>query len=51
MTEVIYKRYPLHHEDAGTQSITISIEEYRGLKELVRTLRKRIAELERKSVK
>lgn len=51
MKKIIHKRYPLHHEDAGTPSITISNEEYLGLKELVRTLRKRIDELEKERMK
>lgn len=51
MKNIVHKRYPLHHEDAGTPSITISNEEYLGLKELVRTLRKRIDELEKERMK
>lgn len=51
MKNVVHKRYPLHHEDAGMPSITISKEEYLELKELVRTLRKRIDELEKERMK
>jgi hypothetical protein len=47
MKNIIHKRYPVHFEDARTPSITISKEEYLGLKELIRTLRKRIDELEK----
>lgn len=51
MKKIIHKRYPVHFEDAVTPSITISKEEYLGLKELVRTLRKRIDELEKERMK
>jgi hypothetical protein len=51
MKKLIHKRYPVHYEDVEQSIVSVSKEEYLGLKELVRTLRKRIDELEKERMK
>jgi len=51
MKKIIHKRYPVHFEDVESSIVSMSKEEYLALKELVRTLRKRIDELEKERMK
>ena len=51
MKKLVHKRYPVHFEDVESSIVSMSKEEYLTLKELVRTLRKRIDELEKERMK
>ncbi len=51
MKKIVHKRYPVHFEDVESSIVSMSKEEYLTLKELVRTLRKRIDELEKERMK